>query len=161
MVVAAILRQAEPAVLTALAGNPTAELNDDAMRALVAEARRVAALRSPLAQHPRLTSELALQLYVWLGQAMRQALLQALHLLPLWMPSGALFPASGASGWLRILMQINPLTYGVDALRSSLDPAAHTDHSLAINLAVTLGFCLVTFATSWAVVNRRTRKPAA
>jgi ABC-2 type transport system permease protein len=57
-------------------------------------------------------------------------------------------------------MLANPLTYGVDALRNALDPAAHTDHSLAINLAVTLGFCLVTFIASWVVVNRRTHKPA-
>src|SRR6201992_2241712 len=84
-----------------------------------------------------------------------------LILLPLWLLSGALFPADKASGWLRAIMLTNPLTYGVDALRNSLDPAAHTDHSLAINLAVTLGFCLVTSATSWAVVNRPTRKPAA
>jgi uncharacterized protein (DUF2336 family) len=79
-VVAAILRQGEPAVLTALAGNPTAELTDEDMRALVAEARRVAALRAPLASHPKLTSELALQLYVWLGQAMRQALVERFRL---------------------------------------------------------------------------------
>src|ERR1700722_20202106 len=83
-----------------------------------------------------------------------------LILLPLWLLSGALFPADKASGWLRAIMLANPLTYGVDALRNSLDPAAHTDHSLAINLAVTLGFCLVTFIASWAVVNRRTHKPA-
>ncbi len=81
-VVAAILRQGEPAVLTALAGNPTAELEDEDMGALVAEARRVAALRAPLAAHPKLTSELALQLYVWLGQAMRQALTQRFRLDP-------------------------------------------------------------------------------
>ena len=81
-VVAEILRQAEPAVLTALAGNPTAQLDDADLRALVAEARRVAALRAPLAQHPKLTSELALQLYVWLGQAMRQALLRRFRLEP-------------------------------------------------------------------------------
>jgi uncharacterized protein (DUF2336 family) len=73
-VVAAILRQGEPAVLTALAGNHTADLTDENMRALVAESRRVASLRAPLARHPHLTSDLALQLYVWLGQAMRQAL---------------------------------------------------------------------------------------
>jgi len=80
LVVAAILRQAEPAVLTALAGNATAELSDADLQALVAEARRVAALRAPLAQHPRLTSELALQLYVWLGQAMRQSLTERFRL---------------------------------------------------------------------------------
>jgi uncharacterized protein (DUF2336 family) len=73
-VVAAILRLAEPAVLTALAGNESAELTDADMRELVEEARRVAALRAPLAKHPKLTGDLALELYVWLGQAMRQAL---------------------------------------------------------------------------------------
>lgn len=79
-VVAAILRQGEPAVLTALAGNATADLSDDDMRELVAAARRVAALRAPLAKHPKLTSELALQLYVWLGQAMRKALTERFRL---------------------------------------------------------------------------------
>ncbi|WP_158748042.1 ABC transporter permease [Acidobacterium sp. S8] len=84
-----------------------------------------------------------------------------LILLPLWMLSGALFPASGASGWLRILMRLNPLTYGVDALRNALFPAQATEFSLAMNLAVTLAFCVLTFAASWAIVNRRTNKPAA
>jgi uncharacterized protein (DUF2336 family) len=81
-VVAAILRQGEPAVLTALAGNPTAEVADEHLRQLVAEARRVAALRAPLARHPGLTGELALQLYVWVGQSMRQALMQRFRLDP-------------------------------------------------------------------------------
>jgi len=79
-VVAEILRQSEPAVLTALAGNYTVEISEDDLRQLVAEARRVAALRTPLARHPSLTSELALQLYVWLGQAMRQSLTERFRL---------------------------------------------------------------------------------
>jgi ABC-2 type transport system permease protein len=82
-------------------------------------------------------------------------------LLPLWMLSGALFPASGASGWLRLCMRLNPLSYGVDALRNTLFPEAVTGFSLATNLAVTIAFCALTFATSWAIVNRRTNKPAA
>ncbi len=82
-------------------------------------------------------------------------------LLPLWMLSGALFPASGASGWLRLCMRLNPLSYGVDALRNTLFPGAVTDFSLATNLAVTIAFCALTFAASWAIVNRRTNKPAA
>jgi uncharacterized protein (DUF2336 family) len=81
-VVAEILRQGEPAVLTALAGNATAELQEADLRALVFEARRIAALRAPLAAHPKLTSDLALQLYVWLGQAMRQALTRRFRLDP-------------------------------------------------------------------------------
>ena len=43
-----------------------------------------------------------------------------LFLIPLWLLSGALFPLSGASGWLRLLMRLNPLTYGVEALRNLL-----------------------------------------
>jgi ABC-2 type transport system permease protein len=84
-----------------------------------------------------------------------------LLLLPLWMLSGSLFPASGASPWLHALMRANPLTYGVDALRNLLFPAQHTDASLPVNLLVTAGFCALCFAASWAAVNRRTGKPAA
>ena len=82
-------------------------------------------------------------------------------LLPLWMLSGSLFPVSGASGWLRLVMLVNPLTYGVDALRNALFPAEQTAFPLAVNLSVTTGFCLLCFAASWAIVNRRTNKPAA
>jgi ABC-2 type transport system permease protein len=84
-----------------------------------------------------------------------------LILLPLWLLSGALFPASGASGWLRTLILINPLTYAVDALRNGLFPTEMTTFSPEFNLLATLGFCAVVFVGSWAVVNRRTNKPAA
>src|SRR3954467_15364908 len=45
-----------------------------------------------------------------------------LFLMPLWMLSGALFPVGGASAWIALIMRANPLTYGVEALRSSLYP---------------------------------------
>jgi ABC-2 type transport system permease protein len=84
-----------------------------------------------------------------------------LLLLPLWMLSGALFPADRASGWLAWLMRLNPLSYGVDALRNALFPVEHTLFPLGVNLAITAGFCVLVFAASWAIVNRRTHKPAA
>jgi ABC-2 type transport system permease protein len=84
-----------------------------------------------------------------------------LLLIPLWMLSGSLFPADGASGWLHWLMMANPLTYGVDALRNLLVPAQHTDAGFAVNLLVTVGFCTLCFGAAWAAVNRRTHKPAA
>jgi uncharacterized protein (DUF2336 family) len=80
VVVAAILRQAEPAVLTALANNLSAEMTDTDMRLLVEQARTVAALRSPLARHPRLSAELSLSLYVWVGQSLRQSLVDRFRL---------------------------------------------------------------------------------
>ena len=47
-----------------------------------------------------------------------------LLLFPMWLLSGAFFPDSAASGWLRVLMTVNPLTYGLAALRAALgDPA--------------------------------------
>src|ERR1700692_1704785 len=49
-----------------------------------------------------------------------------LFLIPLWLLSGALFPLSGASGWIRALMYMNPLTYGVEALRALLYPGMDT-----------------------------------
>ncbi|MDO8408821.1 MAG: DUF2336 domain-containing protein [Phenylobacterium sp.] len=73
-VVAAILRQAEPAVLTALAGNTQTALGPEDMALLVKASRRVAALRSPLTRRSELTEDLAQELYAWVGQALRQAL---------------------------------------------------------------------------------------
>lgn len=43
-----------------------------------------------------------------------------LLLMPMWMLSGALFPASGASGWMQWVMRLNPLSYSYKALRESL-----------------------------------------
>jgi len=40
--------------------------------------------------------------------------------IPLWLLSGAVFPAAGAHPLLAFLMRVNPLTYGVAALRRTL-----------------------------------------
>jgi ABC-2 type transport system permease protein len=82
-----------------------------------------------------------------------------LFLIPLWLLSGALFPIAGASVWLRVLMRINPLTYGVEALRQLLYPA--NQNSLAASLATLVLFSLFMFGLSFVMVNRRTTKPAA
>lgn len=44
-----------------------------------------------------------------------------LVLVPMWLLSGAFFPLAGAATWMSVLMRLNPLTYGVAALRSVLD----------------------------------------
>lgn len=81
-VVDAILAKDETAVLTALASNPTAQISPDGLRRLVDKARDVVALRSPLARHPNLSSDLAEQLYLWVGRALRDALTTRFQLDP-------------------------------------------------------------------------------
>ena len=82
-----------------------------------------------------------------------------LFLIPLWLLSGALFPLTGASGWIRLLMRINPLTYGTEALRTLLFPASAV-FSIGECLSVLAGFSLVMFVIAFAIANRRTTKPA-
>ncbi len=83
-----------------------------------------------------------------------------LFLIPLWLLSGALFPLTGASGWIRLLMRINPLTYGTEALRALLFPASAI-FSVSTSLIVLVCFSVVMFVIAFAIANRRTTKPAA
>jgi ABC-2 type transport system permease protein len=65
-----------------------------------------------------------------------------LLLLPMWLLSGAVFPASGASPWVGWLIRLNPLTYGVAAIRHLLGgvgPGEGGVPSLELSLLVTLG----------------------
>ena len=72
-----------------------------------------------------------------------------LLLLPLWMLSGAFFPLEGASGWMRIIMQLNPLYYvtalfqNVFFLGSSVALSAPPPLALSIAVTATL-FLLLT-----------------
>src|SRR5437867_6979331 len=70
-------------------------------------------------------------------------------LMPLWLLSGAFFPQRGVPGWLGLLMRIDPLTYGVAALRRVLaggDASLMADlPSARLSLAVTLVFCALSF----------------
>jgi ABC-2 type transport system permease protein len=84
-----------------------------------------------------------------------------LFLIPLWLLSGALFPLSGASVWIRALMYMNPLTYGVEALRGLLYPGMDTQFPLPSAMATLLLFSLVMFGLAFLMANRRTTRPAA
>jgi ABC-2 type transport system permease protein len=84
-----------------------------------------------------------------------------LFLIPLWLLSGALFPMTGASGWIRALMYINPLTYGVEALRALLYPQMEATFPLPSAIATLVLFSLVMFALAFLMANRRTTRPAA
>jgi ABC-2 type transport system permease protein len=86
-----------------------------------------------------------------------------LFLIPLWLLSGSLFPISGASGWIKWLMVINPLTYGLDALQLVLFPATHPATILGLwpSVAVLTAFTALVFAAGFLLANRRTTLPAA
>jgi ABC-2 type transport system permease protein len=84
-----------------------------------------------------------------------------LFLIPLWLLSGALFSMDGASGWIRALMNMNPLTYGVRALRSLLYPGPVTSFPLSQDMATLLLFSLAMFGLAFLMVNRRSTRPAA
>ena len=81
-----------------------------------------------------------------------------LILMPIWFLSGAFFPASGLPSWLGWLMRLNPLTYGMAALRSSLymgNPATvgSLPH-LAPSLVVTAAFAVGTFVVASSTAQR-------
>ncbi len=62
-----------------------------------------------------------------------------LLLMPLWLLSGAFFPIDGVPGWLGWLMYVNPLTYGMKALRQSLYLPFHVPMEQMLNLLGSLG----------------------
>ncbi len=71
-----------------------------------------------------------------------------LVLLPMWMLSGAVFPPSGAPKWLAIVMQLNPVTYGVAALRRCL----YTDELSRALALPGLPLCLLVIAVFGAIL---------
>ena len=80
-----------------------------------------------------------------------------LLLVPLWMLSGALFPASGAHGWIRWVMAANPLTYSLALLRHVLDPSVPAGASLI----VTVASAAVLLAASTAAANQKRDRSSA
>jgi ABC-2 type transport system permease protein len=82
-----------------------------------------------------------------------------LLLLPMWLLSGAFFPAAGAPVWLRWAIHINPLTYGLAAIRHCLylanPAAAGSIPGLGLSLGVAVAFGALAFAAAVAVAVRR------
>jgi len=84
-----------------------------------------------------------------------------LFLIPMWLLSGALFPATGAAGWVQWSMKLNPLTYGMAALRQLFywnTTAPGGEPSMALALGVTAGFALLTAVASLVVAQRPGRR---
>jgi ABC-2 type transport system permease protein len=85
--------------------------------------------------------------------------IMTVFLMPLWLLSGAFFPAHGAPAWLAWVMRINPLTYGTAALRRVLyaDGELPVDlPSLRASLPAIAAFALLTFLLATLLARRRT-----
>ena len=84
-----------------------------------------------------------------------------LFLMPMWLLSGAFFPASGAPAWLRWLIHANPLTYGIAAVRRALYlgqiQSAADLPPLGLCLTVTALFAALAFAATTLVAARPAR----
>ena len=85
-----------------------------------------------------------------------------LLLVPMWLLSGALFPMSGASSWVRVIMLINPMTYAMGALRQVLYLGA--TNPIGDICSLTTAVCAVLFglgmiAVSVLLVSRRALQP--
>lgn len=66
--------------------------------------------------------------------------------MPLFLLSGAMFPITRLPGWLKALTIIDPLTYGVDALRIIMLGTDAGAYPLILDLAVVTGFGAVMIA---------------
>jgi len=85
-----------------------------------------------------------------------------LVLLPLWMASGAVFPAT-SSVWLQAFMKVNPMTYGVAGIRRGLFPQSDFGQlpALGISLVVLAATGLALYGFSaWAVEKSKVRNAA-
>ena len=73
-VIDTIIEQSQPVVMAALADNGSADMRLAQLTRMVMASQRLAALRSPLVRHPKLTVDLAYLLYAWVGDALRRAI---------------------------------------------------------------------------------------
>lgn len=68
--------------------------------------------------------------------------------MPLWFLSGALYPLQGLPAVLAVLTRVDPLTYGIDAVRGIMIGATH--FGVALDVAVLLGVgVLFVIAGAW------------
>ena len=83
-----------------------------------------------------------------------------IFLMPLWMMSGALFPMPAGTGWLYWVGALNPVSYGVTAIRSSFNASQGVflpaDYLPALGITALIG--VLTFALSVSLVAKRTRR---
>ena len=92
----------------------------------------------------------------WMNSSQGYHAIMNLVLLPLWLLSGAVFPLAGASAPLRWVMRLNPVTYGVTAIRHGLywqQPLGPED---GLALAITALFAIAMLGLALAITRRTT-----
>jgi len=80
--------------------------------------------------------------------------IMSVFLMPMWLLSGAFFPAAGLGPVLAWILRLNPMTYGVDALRHCLGMGG--ERAIGTSVLVSVGFAVVMFL----VAARIARRPA-
>lgn len=87
--------------------------------------------------------------------------IMSVFLFPMWLLSGAFFPATG-DGWLAWIVRLNPLTYGVAGLRHYLrfsgegGTTVDGQPSLSLCWIASLAFAAAMLAIAWKVAGTRT-----
>jgi ABC-2 type transport system permease protein len=93
----------------------------------------------------------------WLDSSQGFHAIMNLFLIPMWLLAGTLFPAEGTPGWLGAVMRVNPLTYGVAALRRALSSGA-PGPGFGTSLAVTAACAALAFGAAAWVASRRSSR---
>ncbi len=81
-----------------------------------------------------------------------------LLLMPMWFMSGALFPSAGAWKPIAWIMMLNPLTYGLAALRRAiyLGQEANALPSWPLSIGITIAFAVVMLALATRIAQKQT-----
>jgi ABC-2 type transport system permease protein len=86
-------------------------------------------------------SSLGVVIAMWITDFENFGTIQNFITLPLYMFSGAIFPTKSVPAWLSVILRINPLTYGVNAIRGVL--LGYNIADVPFNLIVLLLFTIV------------------
>lgn len=73
-------------------------------------------------------------------------------IMPMFLLSGAFFPIQGLPVWLKSVVALNPLTYGVDALRGVI--VGIHEHALSTDILYIVVFAIIMTAVSVTAFNR-------
>ncbi len=86
-------------------------------------------------------SGLGVVIAMWITDFENFGTIQNFITLPLFMFSGAIFPTRQVPPWFHVILLLNPLTYGVNAIRGVL--LGYDIASVPLNLAILLAFTVV------------------